>query len=246
VPLLHADRVPAGVVFTATTRTESTNVRLPPFADSTVRGWVEGDRGKVEFLRSRNPATPAGSVLLTTDGARTVRFFDPAAKTCRNWVPLGILGSPRSTTYEALRVEKLLDEPGPELVGSPTRHYRFVASYETRTGGAGASGTSRTEVVEDIWTDPALSEPALEIWLTKGRPSVGADELERRITRAMAEVRGVPLKRITSLKVTPGGGGHERSVTTTLEVTSLARENVPASTFAEPFPCKIRKVEDRR
>lgn len=104
----------AGVVFTATTKVESPTARLVSLADSTVRGWVDGDRGRVEFLESRNSAWPKGSILLTSDGGRTVRFFDPVARKCRPWAPFAGAGAfpPAATgasaTRENLRVEKSL------------------------------------------------------------------------------------------------------------------------------------------
>ncbi|HWC66054.1 MAG TPA: hypothetical protein VG777_08220, partial [Thermoanaerobaculia bacterium] len=135
----------AGVTFTATTRVESPAGRLAGLEDSTVRGWVDGEKGKVEIVESRNPATPKGDVLLTTDGGRTIRYFDLGRRECRLWngrLPRETRvgpGSPVSTTFVDVRVEKTVDEAGPEIAGFPTRHYRVESAYDTRIEGQGSA-----------------------------------------------------------------------------------------------------------
>ena len=216
--------VGAGVVFTATTKAESPTARLLSLADSTVRGWVDGDRALVEFLESRNRAWPKGSILLTTDGGQTVRFFDKAAKKCRPWSPSAGIGRYRpavagtSVPLENLRVEKALDEAGPKIAGVPTRHYRFAIAYDSSVRSAGATMRLHTEKVEDIWATAEFSDPALAIWLNARAPRTGNDKLDGELAEAMAQVRGVPLKRVTVEKIELEGRPPQ-TTTTTVEVT---------------------------
>jgi hypothetical protein len=241
----------AGVVFTATTKAESPTARLVSLVDSTVRGWIDGDRGRVEFLQSRNGAWPRGSILLTNDGGRTVRFFDPAAGKCRPWTPLAIPGARppavtgASASFENLRVEKTRDEPGPMVAGLATRHYRVAISYDTSQGSAGGIHRSHTDRVDDVWVSPDLTDPAFAIWLTTGVRWTGSSELDRKIGKTMAGIRGTPLRRVTVERV-GFDGRPPLTTTTTVEVTLLTRESVAASRFLEPFPCKILRPEDRR
>jgi hypothetical protein len=243
--------VGAGVLFTATTKAESKTARLVSVADSTVRGWVDADRGRIEFLESGNGAWPKGSILLTSDGGQTVRFFDPAVKKCRPWVPFfgarafppGAAGEP--SAFADFRAEKTLDEPGPMIANVSTRHFRFMIAYDASVSGAGAARRLHMERVEDIWAAPDLSDPALAIWLTARARRTGSEKLDGELTEAMAVVRGVPLKRVTVEKVELEGRPPQ-TTTTTVEVTQLTQEKIAASMFVEPFPCKILKPEDRR
>jgi hypothetical protein len=244
--VLVADSLGGAVVFTATTRTESPTVRLVSLSDSTVRGWVDGDRGKIEFLESRNGATPKGSVILTTDGGKTARFFDQGAKECRPWVrldrpsPINSAGPGGAARYENLKVKKTPEEGGPTIAGRLTRHYRFTIAYDMSAGGR----RSHTERVEDIWADAGLSDPAFAVWLTVA-PQTGNADFDRRLSKAMAQVRGTPLKHVTVARV-KFEGRPEQTTTTTIEVTELAQKVLAPSTFLDPFPCKIPKPEERR
>lgn len=235
------------VVFTATTKAEGPAARLVSLANSTVHGTIDGDRGRVEFLESRNGATPKGSVILTVDGGKTARLFDPAAQVCRPWVSLGWAsrsnpaGPGGSARYENLKVKKTLEEGGPTMAGRPTRHYRFTIAYDLWPGGK----RSHTEYVEDLWADAGLSDPGFAIWLTVGASRTGIEELDRKLSDAMAPVRGALLRRVSVARY-KFEGRPEQTITTSLEVEQLAQEQVPASTFVDPFPCKIPKPEDRR
>ncbi len=241
----------AGVVFTATTKAESKTVRLAALTDSTVRGWVDGDLGRIEFLESGNGAWPKGGFLLTGDGGRTARFFDPAARKCRSWVPFfSARSSPPGPArepgpFENFRAKKTLDEAGPAIAGVATRHYRFVIAYDTSVSGAAAARRLHTERTDDIWAAPGLQDPALAIWLTARARRTGNDKLDGKLDEATAEVRGAALKRVTVVKVELEGRPPQ-TTTTTVEVTQLTREEVPASMFLDPFPCKILTPEDRR
>jgi hypothetical protein len=235
------------VVFTATTKVARPAPRLASLWDSTVRGSIDGNRGRIEFLESGNPATPRGSVILTLDGGRTARLFDPGARACRSWVSSGPASwsNPavpgESTRYENLEVRKTLEEAGPTIAGRATRHYRFTIAYDTSAGGR----RSHTERVEDIWADAGLSDPAFAVWLTAAAPQTGNAEFDRRLSKTMAQVRGTPLKRVTVARV-KFEGRPEQTTTTTLEVTELAQKVLAPSTFLDPFACKIPKPEERR
>ena len=242
----------AGIVFTATTTAESPTLRLVWIANTTVRGWIDGDRGKIEFLESRNEATPRGSLLLTNDGGKTVRLFDPARKTCRPYfanvgaVPRAKLPAGAAATFEKFMVEKTLEEAGPSIAGLPTRHYRFAIRYGTVMPATKDTGRLHTEKTHDIWVTPELTDAAIAIWLSTDVSSIGSEELDRKVSEAIAQVRGAALRRVTVSK-TQAEGRPVETLTTTFEVTNLEPEKqIQASTFAEPFPCKVLSPEDRR
>ncbi len=251
LPLAAGDPPKEAIVFTAVTKVGGSKARLLALLDATVRGWVDGDRGRVEFLESRNGAWPAGSILWTGDGGRTVRFYDLEDRKCRAWVPIG--GAPAfpqppagtPAAPENLRVEKALDEPGPEMLGFATRHYRFRVAYDTAVGGASSPRRLHTESVEELWTAPELTDAALSMWLSTRASRGGSASFEEKLGAAMADVYGAPLKRVIVAR-TELEGRAPQAITTTTEVTQLRREPLDAAMLREPFPCKILKPEDRR
>jgi len=240
----------AGATFTATTKVESATRRLAGLADSTVRGWVDGNRGKVEFVESSNPATPKGDVLLTTDGGRTTRYFDLGRKECRRWAGLAPRevrvgpGSAVSTSFRNVRVEKALDEPGPVLKGLPTRHWRIESEYDTLIEGQQTSHRSHTTTIDDLWVAETLPDPGFSVWLTKGSPGAAGGELGAKLDAVLASVSGTPVKRVSATSVA-FDGGKPVATTTTVEVIRLRREKIPASTFAPLLDCTNRTGQER-
>jgi hypothetical protein len=240
----------AGVTFTATARVESPAGRLAGLEDSTVRGWVDGEKGRVEFVDSRNPATPKGDVLLTTDGGRTIRYFDLGHGECRRWdarLPRETRvgpGSPVSTKFVNVRVAKTVDEGGPEVAGFPTRHYRVESAYDTVIEGPGSANRSHTSTVEDLWIAEGLRDSGFGAWLTTGIPGAAAGELGAKLAAISAGIIGAPLKRVSVTSVAFPG---RKPVTTTtrVEVIRLRRESVPPASFDPPLDCTNRTGQER-
>ena len=239
----------AGAAFTATTKVESSPRRPLPLGNSTVRGWVDGDRGKIELAGSANRVTPGGDVLLTTDGGKTIRHFDLERKECHPWTRPAPResrvgpGSPVSTSFENVRVEKTLDEPGPVIAGLSTRHVRLKSEYDTVVTGQGSAHRSRTAATDDLWIAEKLRDPGFSIWLTTGSPGAEGGDLGAKLDAVLANVSGVPVKRV-SVATVAFDGGKPVTTTTTVEVSRLRREKIAPSTFAPPLDCAKRT--DRR
>jgi hypothetical protein len=236
---LPASPLAAATVFEARTSAsleaaagEQSPARLADLAASSVRGIADGERGRIDVLEGRGPLAPQGAVILTADGGKTARLYDAVTKTCRSWTP-AMRPAPGSIQRE-LKVEKTLEEPGPVIAGQPTRHYRFLTTYETTTAGE----RLRIQRVEEVWVTSEAADPALRLWLPPAA-STGDLELDARLAAATQEIRGVALKRTTTTSVT-GDSGTPRTATSTLEVTRFETgASPPASAFVEPFDCKL-------
>lgn len=248
--LLVPSAVRAGGTFTATTTIETSARRPLPLGHSTVRGWVDGDRGKIEFADAGNRATPEGDVLLTTDGGKTIRYFDLERKECHPWTRPAAResragpGSPVSTSFKNVRVEKTLDEPGPVIAGLPTRHVRLKSEYDTVVAGQGSVHRSRTAATDDLWVAERLRDPGFAVWLTTGSPGAEGGDLGAKLDAALSDVPGTPLKRVTVATVA-FDRGKPVTTTTAVEVTRLRREKIAASTFAPPLDCARRTGQGR-
>lgn len=231
----------AGIAFTATTRSESPGFDVGRLANATVRGWADGDLGKIEFLGEPGDTLPAGSALLTTDGGETVRFFDSVRKSCSPWLGNAVLGgstlAPKATkTVSGLKIGLVLNEAGPEIAGLATRHYRFIIEYASTFRSSAAVARSKTELIEELWTTQDLTDPALRMWLDESTWPSGDPAAEKKIAAALAQAAGVPLKRVSTLSVR-SEGGHELKTTVSLEVTKVETKAIPASIFEQPFGC---------
>jgi hypothetical protein len=207
-------------------------------------GWVEGDNAKVAFLESDNPLMAEGAYLLTTDGGKTMVLVNPEEKT---YAPFDLsamaqtagammkgLGGLVKMNVSNQKVEKLAEEPGPQVLGYSTTHYRFRTVYDMELKVMGMGQKTHNDTVADTWTTTAIGDAGLGAWLRREPPRTGIADLDELIASEMAKgIQGVPLK-MTSVTTSKDQKGREQTSTMTMEVTSLKKESVPASTFAMP------------
>lgn len=238
--LLLAAPAAAGMRFQSTTRTEAAQGKQAIVAD----GWVDGDNAKIVFTASDNPMFGEGAYLLSSDGGRTVYLVNPEEKTYMAFDPsqlaaaagamLQAMGPMVKISFTNHRIEKLAEEPGPKLHGYDTTHYRFRVAYDSDIRVMGMGQKSSNETVTDTWTTTALGDAGFGAYLRKDPPRTGIADLDKMIEAEMAQgVRGLPLKMV-AVTTSKDQKGRETTATTTMEVTSLREEAIPASTFALP------------
>jgi hypothetical protein len=237
----------AGITYTATSVTEYSGTNAAPSEKMTVRGYVSGDKAKVEFVESNSENMPPGAYLITLDGAKTILLVDPSQK---RYVRYDVLNSLRSTAALMQRIgdlqfhspvfQKLLEEDGGPIAGVPTRHFRFHSSYEASMTlpNSMRAMTSTTTQDQDLWVSPKLLDAALTEWLRSNAAVTGYEELDNIIRTQLKSVKGFALKEV-SLTKNSASNGVTSIVRRQMEVTKLnSSASVPASTFAIPADYK--------
>ena len=238
----------AGMVYESTTTIDA------PQGDQVIRteGWVEGDSAKVVFVESDNPLFGKGTYLLTTDGGRTMNLVDPKERT---YTPFAIdqmaatagamlqgLGNMVKISVSNHQVEKLAEEPGGQLLGQDTTHYRFRTRYDSEIRVMGMGQASANETVTDTWTTTALGDPGFGAWLRRDPPKTGIEDVDAMIAAEMVQrMEGVPLKMVSVTTSTDKKRGQTQTSTVTMEVTSLREQAIPGGTFT--LPADYEKVE---
>jgi len=230
----------AGLEFTVVTKTEGgENASM---GNMVMNAQAEGGQARMEFVETNNPMFRQGSYLLVNaKGEMTI--VDPENKTYAK-LDLAAMMEGMGGAMDAMakagfklefkdpKVEKLLEEPGGEILGYPTTHYRWHTTYTTVMhipimGAKTMSGDS----VEDVWSTTAIGLPAQT---EKAFQSMGQNqfsgEMKKMIDAAKVTMTGFQLKRVV---VTKGQGG-KGSQTTTTEVTKLQKANIPATRFEIP------------
>jgi len=245
---LLADVANAGVIITATTRSEGAGLNIGRASNATVQGWFQGDLGKIEYLGKPGDVTSKGNVILTSDGGLTATYYDITRKnSCRPWTGNAVVigsgsNSTSSRTISGLEIQKLVDEPGPEIAGFATHHFQFRVSFASALNSADLKYKSKTELVEDLWVAQDLSNPALRIWLDNGTWPSGDQTVDEQIAETLAEANGVPLKRVSKLSVHPEKG-RESNTTISLEVNTVETREIPAELLKAPFRCAVNPSE---
>jgi hypothetical protein len=254
--------LPASPVFAGWSMTQVTTHgggREGQAAASTQRVWMDGSSAKVEIAGGDNPMMEPGSYLLVQDGGAKVFMVNPGRKTyapldvgamSRDMESMG--GSGMETRIEDAQMVKLVEEPGPEMLGHPTTHYRYRSTYTTVTSmPMGMTMRMATEIVEDVWASPSIAAGDTSRAVAGVAGSGGMQrELQELAAKVKATLVGLPLKQVTVTKTetssTGSGmmgllarragraGGGPTSETTTVVVQDLVETTLPPSTFQIP------------
>jgi hypothetical protein len=239
---LAAAPVWAGVTFTQVTKTDG-----GPEAeagDMVVTAWVDGGQAKLRWDQSNNPVFTAGSYMLVNEQGQ-ITLVNPDNKTYSKFDLAAMrqdvdqaMGSAAQLGFklevEDAKVEKVLEEPGPEMLGYPTTHYRWHTTYTTVMHMPRPMHDRRmpADEIEDVWTTTAIGIPLAASKAFAGMASGGiSGELHKLADAAKAKMTGFALKRVSA---TSSEGGRHGGATTTTEVRELKKVDVPASTFAIP------------
>lgn len=234
----------AGVEFVAQTRSDGGG-------DVTVHAYVSGARAKVVFVESAADLYNIGDYMLSRDEGKTLYLVSPTTKTYTKYdvqsmmagmggMVQGMRGMMK-VSFEAPRVEKLMQEDGGLIAGLPTQHYRYRTSYTVSMHLTGAKKVS-TVIEEDIWTTDKLVDPALKVWLKQDPPPTGDEQVDKMIRAEMSKVEGFPLKRVTVTRTSDAAGEH--SSQSEMDVLEVKRVTVPPATFA--IPRGYREVAPKR
>jgi hypothetical protein len=239
---LAATSVWAGITFTQATKTDGGREAMAK--DMVLTAWVDAGQAKMQWDETSNPMFPKGSYMLVNKKGE-ITLVNPDKKTYSKFDLAAMMEDVNQAMgaasqfgfkmeIEDPKVEKILEEPGPVMLGYPTTHYRWRTSFTTVMHMPRPMHDRRmpTEEIEDVWTTTAIDIPMAAMKAFSGMEGGGmSGELRKLADLAKAKMTGFTLKRVT---VSTSEGGHGRSVTTTTEVKDVRTVNVPASTFVIP------------
>ncbi|OYW01488.1 MAG: hypothetical protein B7Z61_12430 [Acidobacteria bacterium 37-71-11] len=227
----------AGVYYTAKTTAQGS--RGADAQDATVQAWVSGGNAKVVFEQSGNPMMSKGMYMVTKDGGKAIYMVNPEEKSYYKWDMDSVMGMAggmmkmMNMTYTDPKVEKISEELDGLVAGVPTIHYKFHTSYTMSMSMMMMKKKMHVVKDEEIWAAPKLVEAGLGIWLRKTPPKTNNEQLDALIKAEMGKVEGFPLKTRT-VQTSTDDRGKVETTTTTMEVTDLQMQVVPASTFEIP------------
>ena len=208
-----------------------------------VRGWIDGEKAKIEFADQKGTMFKPGSYLLTTDAGRTLFLIDPKEKAYSRWDVDAMLASTFALMegmgplldidFANATSKKLSEEDGGAVLGYPTKRYQWQSTYDMKMTIIGMKRQYHIDSVQDFWSTTSLDAQGFKVWLRPDRTRTGDSELDSILSGEIAKVQGFPLKSVTQSTMTTGKGKEQKSVIT-MEVTTLRAESVPASTFEMP------------
>ena len=213
-----------------------------------VKGWVDGDKTRVEFYSGeKNGFLAEGNYLVTTDGGETVYLVNPKDKTYGEFdmeemmammgqamAMMEQMGGMFKMEFQNVRNEKVLEEPGGSMLGRSTTHYRFNSGYTMSIKMMGMKQQTTVDSVQDIWATSDFDARGFGVWLRPDRNmKTGNEEFDKLINTELGKLKGFPLKTVV-VSTTTNKKGKSTQQTHTNEVTVLREESIPGSKFEWP------------
>jgi hypothetical protein len=233
----------AGITFTQVTK--SVGGRGAGAGDSVTHVWADGGQAKVEWDESNNPIFTKGTYMLVNEKGEMI-VVNPEKRTYSKFDLATMMESMNQAMGAAAKmgfkmevedpkVEKVLEEPGGEILGYPTTHYRWHTTYTMvfRMIKPMPDRKTASDMTEDVWTTTAIGIPpaAAKAFAGMGQGAT-MGELRKIMDTAKAKMTGFALKHVTVNAGTGSHGGGQ--TTTTMEVKEFRKADIPASMFAIP------------
>lgn len=240
----------AGYVYEATTSMGSN--QGGGRQETRVKGWVEGESARIEFEESGGMGfMEPGTYLITRNAGETMLFVNPEKKTYSE-LNLGEtmqaagavmqqMGGMLKMEYKDISVEKVLEEPGPEILGYDTVHTVVNSGYTQSMSIMGQEMNQKNVMKSEMWTTSKIDASAFSVWMRPDQRFKGMIEgLDEYMQKTFSQISGTPLRVVVNTTTTDNNG---RSYTSEMEtnVTYVSEEDVDEARFE--IPADYEKID---
>lgn len=215
---------------------------------------TDGNKGRLDLVNASGKKE--GLSAITQDSGKTSVLSDQKESLCSKWSSAELaqeIGNVLSKATKMARadisdvkVEKTTDEPGPEMIGHPTRHLALHTTYAF----SGKVVLKKIEYAfvenDELWMAPNLPMEPMARELMRVLARTGFDEVDDLATQTEAELKGSTLLWTSSVNMKDQVSGKSSTKKQRVEVTAREEINaaeLPADTFAIDGNC--RKISDK-
>ncbi|MEI7880483.1 MAG: DUF4412 domain-containing protein [bacterium] len=205
---------------------------------SVVQMTTDSNKVRIDFKEGEAPGASNGSYLLSQDNGKTFIMVLPKDKTYMKWDMdsmmnmAGTMGNMMQMKVSDPKIEIVLDEAGPALLGYPTRHYKFHSSYRMSMSVMGFKNESSISKIEETWTTTQLDLAPFGIWAGK-TPKTNNEGFDQLIRVEKSKMKGIPLKSL-SIQSNADSQGKTNIVKSSMEVTEIKTVGSTAVSFEIP------------
>ena len=227
----------AGLTYKA--QSETTGLR-----NATIAGTVsvDGTHLRMDVAQGDNMIFKDNAIVLSNDGGKTMSILDPSTKTYYDLQLQDLLSSATSMLSKMGDMVKVSFDnahasvrdagDGGRVEGFPTRKFILDATYDMNIDAMGQKITTHMSMNTETWSTSELSADMSSFLQMRGMRT-GIDVVDKLIEAQSNTMKGFPLKQVSTIKVSQGGGS-DMTMTTTATVTDIARKNIDASIFTMP------------
>jgi hypothetical protein len=210
---------------------------------STIAGTVqvEGTNMRIDFTSGDGTLFKSDSILLTSDGGKTLQVFDPTTKTYFE-VPvdqllggataaLKNLGAMMKISFDNPQASAKDEGDGGTIEGYPTRKSQLDASFDINIDMSGQKMNSHMSLTTERWTTDKISASFVNVFQTQGIRT-GVEAVDKLIAAQESLPNGFPLKQVSTIHVKQGA--NDLTAVSTSTVTNVQTKTIPAATFVAP------------
>lgn len=165
--------------------------------DISGRAVIDGNRSRVDFLAGN--AYPPGTYVVSTDGARKLRFVDPTQK---SFTEVNTLTIASAIGTSSIKIDKLVPtvtklDDHKVIAGIPTEHYRLTLTFDITVTlrNIPLKQNVRTEI--DKWTTVRFGEVADTF--AANAVQTGNAAVDELIAAETGKIRGFPLRQTVKI-----------------------------------------------
>lgn len=213
------------------------------------RTEAEGTNVRVELTNGDGMMFQDGSVIVSTDGGRTLHVMDPASKTYYDLKLDDILGG-ATTMFKQFgdAVKITISNPkvttrdagdGGKIEGYATRHSVVDSSYDIGIDAMGTKMTVHVDTTTESWASKDLPAEAMNFLQARGMRT-GIPELDKLIAAQAGASSGFPLKQVTTVHINQNA--MDMTTTTTMTVMGIEKKAIAPAQFV--LPTGLTKVDN--
>jgi hypothetical protein len=202
---------------------------------------VEGPKMRLDFTSGDGMLFKSDSILLSTDGGKTLQVFDPTTKTYFEIPVDQLLGGATSALKNLGAMMKIsFDNPqatakdegeGGTIEGYPTRKSQLDASFDINIDMSGQKMNSHMSLSTERWTTDKIAVAFINVFQAQGLHT-GFDAVDKLIDAQESVPKGFPLKQVSTIHVKQGA--NDLTAVSTSTVTDVQTKTIPAATFVAP------------
>lgn len=206
----------AGVKYTLRLETNDAGARTELNQDS----WLQGEHAKLSF----DDGMTSQHEIFAEHFGRVIYDADPASRHTRR---ISLESKPGSYTIQNIVTTKTHEEPGPVILGHPTKHLSFTSQFDYLQDGIAMQGT----MTHELWIATDLNQFDVMSWIQfeyRLRRDQGVESLFRQVSTLGG---GLPLA-YDGVALIQNSDGNTHIIRLGAKVDSLENINVDPSVFS--------------
>ncbi len=216
---------------------------------------LSGDKGRIDFVERNGRKEEGGLYLMTLDGGKTAVLGNKGESVCSDWDSAEYFSEIGRLLHKARRwanlevtdvkVEKVLEQPGPELLGYATTHLRLVTTAGVKASVLIKKFRYSLEITDDVWLAPQLEIHPIERQWINAQTSTGFDQLDQLLDSWNNQLPAMILKQESVIKFKDHIKKEKSTKSEKIELTSIEAldpSEIPSETFRVP---KFKKVSQK-